>query len=135
MSIKNCPDCGKIFNYNEIRMVCPECWEKNEEDFRAIREYLYENPNKNISEVAEATGISIEKIKKYLREDRLIAVNNASASLLDCQKCGKPISSGNYCEDCRKQIEIELRRASSSYKDTGSSKGVRMHTRHTHGRR
>ena len=135
MSAKNCPICGKLFEYGGLTAVCPSCWQKNEQDFQKIKDYLYENPNMNVIQVSEATGVSIDKIKLFLREDRLIALNNHSASLLDCQRCGKAINFGNYCEECRVEIEHEMKRASAAKNAVGNYRNVRMHTRVSYGRR
>ncbi|MFZ5351195.1 MAG: MerR family transcriptional regulator [Bacillota bacterium] len=134
MTVRNCPLCGRVFEYSEVHTVCTSCWQKNENDFRIIKEYLYENPNKNIVEVAEATGFSIEKIRAYLREGRLIAVDNHSASVLSCQKCGAAIQTGNYCDSCKRQVEAELAKAAVS--NSGRYRDVKMHTRRSsYGRR
>lgn len=109
--------------------VCPACSEKYESDFRLIREYLYDNPNRNIAEVSEATGVSAEKIKIYLRNDRLEAVNNKNAALLDCKKCGKPIATGIYCEECRRELEVENRKENSRYLGDSRYKDAKMYTR------
>lgn len=126
MSIKNCPICGKIFEYSNLTTVCPECWIKNENDFKKIKDYLYDNPNQNIIQLSEATGIPIEKIKCYMREERIVSTNNTSSSLLDCKLCGKAINFGNYCDDCRKTLEEPK---VTSVRSNSSSRSVRMHTR------
>ncbi len=135
MMLKNCPLCGLIYEHSSMTTVCPRCWQKNENDFKKIKEYLLQYPNKNIMEVSEATGVSVDKIRMYLREDRLIAVNNSSASLLDCQKCGKAVSSGLYCEHCQKEVDIEMKKAAGAALAYTKYKKVIMHTRQSYGRR
>lgn len=133
MAVKNCPVCGRIFNDLNIYEVCASCYTENEEEFKKVKEYLYDFPNQNIVQVSEATGVSIEKIKRFLRNERLVAVNNSSTSLLDCRHCGKPIQNGNYCDECKKQIEAENRKQLNT-SISGRYRDVKMHTRHT-GRR
>jgi predicted amidophosphoribosyltransferase len=130
MPVKNCPVCGRIFEDLGVNEVCTSCIEGNESEFSRVRDYLYQYPNRNIVEVSEATGVSIEKLKRYLRNDRLVAINNNSSSLLDCKKCGMPIPAGNYCSECQKEIDNELKKSSSAY--MGSRyRDVKMHTRNT----
>jgi hypothetical protein len=130
MPAKNCPICGRIFECSGINEVCSACFEGNESEFSRVRDYLYEHPNKNIVEVSEATGLSIEKLKRYLRNDRLIAVNNNSSSLLDCKKCGQPISTGIYCPTCQKDMDNEFKKGSSAYLGS-KSRDVKMHTKYS----
>ncbi|HHV95880.1 MAG TPA: MerR family transcriptional regulator, partial [Clostridiaceae bacterium] len=69
--VRNCKRCGRIFNYIGGVQLCPHCREEDEEDFKRIKRYLFENPKATVSEVASELNISIEKIKKFLREERL----------------------------------------------------------------
>lgn len=71
MCYANCPVCGKLFEKQGFYEVCESCFAQNETDFDIVRDYLYSHPNKNILEVAYATGISLEKIREFLRQGRL----------------------------------------------------------------
>ena len=51
--LKNCSICGKVYQSNEFINVCPNCVEHEENDFEAIREYLYQHPHASIYEVAQ----------------------------------------------------------------------------------
>ena len=128
MSARNCPICGKIFEGIAVQEVCASCFTEYEREFKIVKEYLYQYPNKNIIEVSETTGVSIEKLKSFLRNDRLVAVNNNTASLLDCKKCGQPISNGSYCPQCQKEIDNEFKKKSSAYMG-GRYRDVKMHTK------
>jgi ethanolamine utilization protein EutP (predicted NTPase) len=72
MSYVNCPVCGKVFEKQGFYEVCKDCFEADQISFDKIRDYLYSYGNKNILEVSQATGVSIEKIQEYLRQGRLI---------------------------------------------------------------
>ena len=69
--IKNCRSCGKIFTYMGGQLLCRKCRDIEEEQFKQVKEYLYENPGATITEVAMQLEISVKKIKQYLREGRL----------------------------------------------------------------
>lgn len=71
MSYENCPICGKLFEKQAFYEVCSECFLQNQKDFSKVRDFLYANPNKNILEVADATGVSINRIREFLRQGRL----------------------------------------------------------------
>ncbi|WP_047153541.1 hypothetical protein [Aneurinibacillus tyrosinisolvens] len=45
--------------------------EKEREDYKRAREYLRQHPHSNAIDVANATGIPVSKIVKYVREGSL----------------------------------------------------------------
>lgn len=104
-NVRKCKECGKLFNFIG-RPVCPECLKKLDDDFQEVRKYIYENPNTGIEEVSEETGVSVKTIMRFLREGRL-QLRSASNALL-CEKCGKPLSTGTMCEDCKKKLTDTL---------------------------
>lgn len=112
MSIKNCARCGRMFQADGISKICDRCRDNDEEDFKVVREYVYDNPNSNIPDVAENTGISEEKILKFLRQGKLVLKDELSM-VLDCERCGKPIKSGRYCDSCTNEMSRDLRSAAS----------------------
>lgn len=71
MSYTNCPICGSLFNKQGFHEVCESCFAKNENDFDKVRDYLYSFANKNISEVASATGVPIDRIRDFIRQGRV----------------------------------------------------------------
>jgi flagellar operon protein (TIGR03826 family) len=103
MSLINCPECGKLFE-KKARNLCPDCIEKEEQDFKLIKDYLYKNPGEGIIAVSEQTGVSDKKIIAFLKEGRLFV----DASYLNCEHCGKPISSGRYCNKCFVSLSKKL---------------------------
>jgi len=120
--IINCSRCGRFFESDGWTVLCMECIEQDERDFRRIREYLYEKPGAKIFEVSIELDVPVAKIKRYLREDRLEIIEKNNI-FLKCEACGKPICSGIYCDDCAKQ-------AGHDYKTifTGSSTGNKSGT-------
>lgn len=71
MSYTNCPLCGKLFVKRDFYEVCENCFDQHESDFDKVRDYLYTFSNKNILEVSNATGVSVEKIREFIRQGRL----------------------------------------------------------------
>lgn len=105
MNIRNCKECGKLFQYDGISKLCYRCRKKDDENFRVVKDFLYENPKETISVVSEETGVSEEKILRYLREGKLEIVGDDPGILLDCEGCGKAIRTGRYCERCAQDME------------------------------
>lgn len=98
MDLRNCIKCDRVFAYNGSE-VCSRCAGSDIEDFKKVKDYLYDNPGATIVEVSEETGVDEKKILRYLRESR-IEIRESDNLLLDCQRCGKPIRSGRFCDPC-----------------------------------
>lgn len=121
MEIINCPKCGKLFS-KLSSPICEQCQKDEEDLFQVVRKYVDEHPNCLLKEVTNETGVSVKKIMKYLRDGRL-EVSTGMRGILKCEKCGKPISRGHYCDSCvieLNQIVVDI------FED---SKKVKMHTR------
>lgn len=109
MNVINCLNCGKIFNYNGFgSKLCPVCRKLDEEDFKKVKEYLYENPGASMTEVANALEIPVSKIKRYLREGRLEIVSEQNL-FLQCERCGIAINTGRFCDQCLKAMTKEFK--------------------------
>jgi len=104
MELRNCPVCGKVFLYT-TRNLCPDCAAKEEEEFKKVRDYLYEVPGATMEEIAEKTGVSVKKILEFLKEGRLILKKDNANILLKCERCGAPILTGRYCEKCVEEMK------------------------------
>ncbi len=112
MDVRNCKRCGKIYNYMGSA-VCNNCLQQEQEDFDKIREYLFKNPNSSTAEVSEATGIELKVISRFLKEGRLEAdyIRMSDDSALTCEKCGKPVNSGRFCEKCVREMQTDFSKA------------------------
>ena len=103
MNIIQCTLCKKPFQSIGGK-VCVNCLEKLDEDFRVVRDYIYENKRADVDTVAEETGVPKKHIQFLLKEGRLIIEDLSGGSLLSCEVCKKPISTGNMCDDCKTQL-------------------------------
>lgn len=106
---RNCRKCGRLFNYLGGPPVCTACKEQDEDDFKRVREYLYQNPGATMSEVSSVLDVSTEKIRRYLKEGRLEITNEDGNFILECEKCGKSIRTGRLCEVCEVVVINEIR--------------------------
>ncbi|MCX7923030.1 MAG: MerR family transcriptional regulator [Clostridia bacterium] len=106
--IRNCRRCGKMYNYIGGAPICPVCKEQDEEDFKRVKEYIYNHPGATISEVSTELEVSVEKIKTFLRDGRLEIVNGEGNMILECEVCGKSIRTGRFCDECSKSLSKDF---------------------------
>jgi len=93
--------CGRLFqSYGSV--CCPECVDEMDKAFVKIKEFLYEHENAKIVDVVEGTGIAEKYVLQFLKEGRL-SIEGAEDALR-CEDCGRPISSGRYCSNCREKL-------------------------------
>lgn len=103
MNVRNCRNCGRIFNYIAGPHICPSCREKQEAKFQEVKEYIREHKGAGINEVAEACEVDIGQIHQWLREERL-EVTEDSPIQLTCENCGAFIRSGRFCDKCTNSV-------------------------------
>lgn len=118
--LRNCSRCGRLFGYAG-RPLCSFCIEEEEDEYKIVREFLYENPGSTIIEVSEATGVDSEKIMRFLREERLQISSENQNMLLECETCGKPITTGRFCHQCKDNLKAALRKEFGLDKPTAPS--------------
>lgn len=106
MDLKNCTKCGRIFSYAGSQ-ICSRCSTNDEDDYKKVKDYLYDHPGSTISEVSEGTGVTEKQILRYLRENK-IEVRDDSNFIIDCERCGVPIKSGRFCDKCVSSMQKEF---------------------------
>ncbi|HHW69906.1 MAG TPA: MerR family transcriptional regulator [Clostridiales bacterium] len=111
MDIRNCKMCGRIFKYNNVP-YCHSCVLEREETFVKVRDYIWDHPEANVSEVAEETEVDEKIILEFLREGRLELKEESIG--LPCERCGRPIRTGRYCSECSRELEVELKKGMST---------------------
>lgn len=129
--LKNCKKCGRMFSSIGGQLFCSKCRTDDEDDFRVVREYIYDNPDSTVSDVHEATEVAEEIILKFLRQGRLTLKNDGVG--LECERCGKNINTGRFCDQCAHELKTGFQDAfkddkkkKESYR---SSRGKGMHIR------
>lgn len=103
MNLDNCPRCGKLFAKN-FRDVCPTCMRDIDKEYELCANYLREFRGSIITEVSEATGVSIKQITKFIREGR-ISIMNAPNMSYPCESCGTLIRENHLCDNCRQRLD------------------------------
>lgn len=100
-SFKQCRICRKIFQYPGYgAQVCPACKKEDEEMFERVKTYLRDNPGKSIHQTARDCEVSESRIRDWLKEERLEYTGSGDTGLF-CERCGKSITSGRFCDECR----------------------------------
>jgi len=107
--ILNCKRCGKIYSYIGGAYLCNDCKRQDEEDFKRVKDYLYDHPKASIYEVSKELDIGVERIKTYLRQGRLEIIGDDGNMILECELCGKSINTGRFCEKCASSLSKEIR--------------------------
>lgn len=116
MELKNCEKCGRTFGASINESICTKCaTEHIEDDFKKVRNYLYDNPGAGVKEVSEQTGVAERIIIKLLKDDR-IEISDENNALLTCEKCGLGIKSGRICDECKNSLAKELMGAAKALK-------------------
>ncbi|MFW6278719.1 MAG: flagellar protein [Bacillota bacterium] len=126
MEIINCRKCGRAFAYSAGPKICQSCKEKEEDKYEIVKDYLWDNPNASIEKVHQETEVEKELIIKFVKEGRLKSEGLDIELTLKCERCGKKIKEGRFCQDCQKKLVDGLRgkNNSSKKKQKGNEKGM-----------
>ncbi|TJY41944.1 flagellar protein [Cohnella pontilimi] len=112
MNLANCPRCGKLFS-RQARNVCPNCIATMEKEYETCVAYLKENKHHcTMHDLSEATGVSVRQIKEFIREGR-ISMDGAPNMSYPCDSCEQPIREGHLCENCKADLQKQMKLAES----------------------
>lgn len=103
MEVKNCRDCGRLFNYISGARLCSACRQKLEDKFIEVRTYVRDNPSVSIAMVSEEMEVSVQQIYQWIREERLV-FSEDSLVTIDCENCGAQIRTGRLCNKCKNNV-------------------------------
>ena len=95
MDVRNCKMCGRLFNVLNNERICPAC---------------QKHPGASVEQTATDNDISTKQIRQWVREERLILSTATEAGIV-CEKCGKPIRTGRFCERCKERMANEFQNA------------------------
>ncbi len=104
MGLENCPQCGKVFN-RSARTLCPPCFEREQDLFDRVSEYVYAHADAEAREVLEHTGIAQADLESLLKRGRLLGFERLAASVLRCQRCDEAVTRGPFCPRCAAEIK------------------------------
>ena len=107
MDLRSCLKCERAFSYDGVEL-CPKCRYEDDEDFKTVKEYLYDNPGADINKVSKATEVELKKILMYLKEGRIEIREGSANTILSCERCGKAVNMGRFCKKCIVSMEKEF---------------------------
>lgn len=107
MDVRNCRNCGRLFNALSNERLCQACIRASEDKFQDVKKYLGEHTNASVDEVSRENDVSVKQIKQWIREERL-SFSESSMEGIECEKCGKMIRTGRFCEECKKLVKDDL---------------------------
>ena len=108
MEVRSCRNCGKLYNYlGRTTPLCPVCMKALEEKFQVVKEYIRDNPGANITQVSDATEVSVKTIKQWVREERLTFAEGSGVGL-ECESCGANILTGRFCPNCKGKLQNDM---------------------------
>ena len=65
---------------------------------------MEDNPGACMNEISEKLEVSTKQIEKWVREERLCFSDDSPIGL-ECEKCGKMIKTGRFCDLCRVEMQ------------------------------
>jgi NMD protein affecting ribosome stability and mRNA decay len=101
--LKNCMRCGRVFESEENKELCPECYLEDKKELKKVRDYLNMNPLASVMDVCKKTGVSQAQILRFIKDGSLKIRKPLEG--FKCRLCGKPIKNGSLCSNCREKIE------------------------------
>ena len=107
MNVKNCKNCGRLFNYIAGPPICPNCKEEIEKKFQKAKEYVRNTAHATVSMVAEECEVPETQVKQWIREERLV-FTDAAIGGVTCEVCGEPITTGRFCAKCKTKMMNDL---------------------------
>ena len=108
MNVRNCKKCGKLFNYVAGAPVCPACKDALEEKFQEVKKYVQDNKGATIHDVSEECEVDAQQVRQWVREERLEFSSDGGVTGINCEKCGKAISTGRFCDKCKAELTNNL---------------------------
>lgn len=108
MEVRNCKNCGRLYNYiGGAYRLCPDCMKKLEEKFQEVKQYIEDNPRSDMRDISENCDVSTRQIEQWIREERL-SFSDDSPIGIACEVCGATIKTGRYCERCKYDMANRL---------------------------
>lgn len=108
--LRNCPQCGKIFSQVGFKRVCDKCARLEEKQLDTVSEFIRKKANREATmpEVAEATGVDVQHIYRWIQQGRLRMAGRENLGY-PCMRCGNIIKSGTLCDECRGPLQSQMK--------------------------
>lgn len=86
---------------------CEDCEQVEYDDYGKVRLFLEKNKRANMTEIQQATGVSMKSIKQMVKEKRF-EITQDSKVFMYCERCHAVIRMGRFCNDCEIKYHREL---------------------------
>ena len=110
MNVRTCRKCKRLFNYVMGPSFCPDCRAKEEDQFQEVKKYVQEHGRASMHEVADACNVTMKQIQQWIRDDRLMLADDSPLQI-ECERCGKMIRGGKFCQVCSNEMATKLQSA------------------------
>ncbi|MCI1858728.1 MAG: hypothetical protein LKI80_11280 [Sporolactobacillus sp.] len=106
--LANCRNCGRLF-VRTSSPYCPDCLREQNKKFDRVYNFIRrrEHRKATVAEVHEATDVETDLIYEWVREGRLTTTAFPNLGY-PCKSCGKLITRGTLCDDCRRKLERDI---------------------------
>lgn len=78
-----------------------------EKKFQEVKAYIWEHKNATIAQISEATDVSTNQLRQWVREERLTFSDDSPVGL-ECEMCGATIKTGRFCANCKGKLNQTL---------------------------
>ncbi len=110
MEVKNCKQCGRLFNYISGPFMCPACKSALEDKFNQVKEYVRDNPGATLQMVSDENEVTVQQIRQWIREERLEFSSDSPVGI-ECECCGVSIRTGRFCDACKNRMHGDFSKA------------------------
>ncbi len=111
---KKCHGCGKMFLEIRKSDLCPDCMAKENDAFQKVKDYLWDYPGSTTGDIAKFTEVSEALILKWYEDGRL--EKSKVRANEKCKICGKPITLGDICKNCQKEMSKSINKENKEQK-------------------
>lgn len=116
-----CKKCHSLFQTLKDTDYCPICSLEINKLFNKVKKYIRDNNRAGIHEVSEACSVNPKWIIQWVREERLYFTEESEIAI-PCLQCGTKISTGKYCDHCRKTMSNNMTSLKRSFKPVDETK-------------
>ena len=110
MQVRNCRKCGRLFNYVTGPGICPACLQAVEDKFQEVKKYIQQHGKADMKEICQECEVDTAQIQQWIRQERL-QFSDDSPIKVSCEMCGKMISGGRFCAECKDKMARQLNSA------------------------
>ena len=105
-----CEHCRGMLTYRGLgEYQCQICGETALDNMGKVQAYLKEHPDAGAFDIAEATGIELDKVFALINQGSIDIIKNTQ-KVTECQKCGVLTRTGRYCEQCTKKLAGDIKK-------------------------